>query len=532
MRVMKIIAGLALVGCAALLFAQAKPQPAGASNVITIASPAPLYHVQIMVRAGSADDLVGKEGTANLVARALIDAGFGSPKNPVTKERLAEITRPWGSAALPSVMVDKQTTTFRMLVPKDAFPQFVNQVLRPMFSQPLFDAKEIDRLRAESLTAIQSRLRFEEQEQLGLLALDNFVLDGSRLGHLSTGTVAGLKSITREDLLNFYKKFYNAGNMWIATSADAAAVKQLQAALPAGTAVNKTAKFDVNPVQGRSLLIITQPNAIATGIHFGYPISVKRGDPDYWPLYIANAFLGQHRDSFGRLYQEIREDRGYNYGDYTYVEYLAARPYSLFPPPNTPRTQQYFSMWIRPVGHEYAHFITKAGTAEFERFIKEGLTPEQVEEAKVKVRTLYLNFAESTGRQLGYRLDDKFYGTTGRGYLDQMLNDIDKVTPEQVNAAIKKHFQTANLKFVVVTNESVAEQLANDIANNANVRSKTLAEYHIAEPVPPEKQQMLKQDEEWKAYPLNISRDRITIVKADQMFETATTPGATKPAAQ
>ena len=53
------------------------------------------------------------------------------------------------------------------------------------------------------------------------------------------------------------------------------------------------------------------------------------------------------------------------------------------------------------------------------------------------------------------------------------------------------------------------------------VQSKTPAEYHIGEPVPPEKQQMLEQDKRWAEYPLAIPRADITVVKAAQMFETA-----------
>lgn len=525
MRSISLLLITILLSGGALLMAQNNNTAAGAPKVITLDSPAPLYTVRIMVRAGSADDPVGKEGTANLVADALIDAGFGDAKSPVTKERLAEITRPWGSGALPSNMVDKQTTTFMMTVPRDAFPQFVSQVLRPMMTQPLWTQAEIDRLKTETLTGIRSRLRFEEQENLGLQALDNSIFAGTRMGHLSLGSVKGIQAITREDLANFYKRFYTAGNMSVAIStADPATLNLLRSALPKGAAVPRSANLAAAPVEGREVLIVTQPNAIATGIHFGFPISVKRGDADYWPLYIANAFLGQHRDSFGRLYNEIREERGYNYGDYTYLEYLPARPYTLFPPPNAPRTAQYYSVWIRPVGHQYAHFILKAATAELERFVREGLTPAQVEEAKVKVKTLYLNFAESTSRRLGYALDDQFYGLQ-RGYLDQMLQDVDKVTAEQVNAAIKRHLQTANLKYVIVTNTETAQKLATDIPTGANVVAKTLEEYHINEPVPPAKQEMLKQDEEWKKFPLNVAKEKIRIVPALQMFETAELPG-------
>src|SRR4051812_3774421 len=156
-----------------------------AGNMIALPSPSPLYQIQIMVRAGSANDPAGKEGTASLLGDALIEGGFGSAKAPVTKEKLAEITRPWGDAALPQVRVDKQATTISVLVPKESLQAFLRQVLRPMLQQPLFDAKEVDRLKKEALVNIQSRLRFEQQEQLGLQALDSVIFAGTPLGHFA-----------------------------------------------------------------------------------------------------------------------------------------------------------------------------------------------------------------------------------------------------------------------------------------------------------------------------------------------------------
>jgi zinc protease len=529
---------LALLFVLALTATQSLAQQAGTkrklpapaelpANVVTLASPSPLYEIQIMVRAGSAQDTAGKEGTAYLVGRMLLEGGFGDPKNPVTKEKLAEITRPWGEAAYPQVRVDKETTVLSMTVPRDVFPQFVARVLKPMLTQPLFLEAELERIRKEALVGIRSNLRFEQQELLGLLVLDDWVLEGTTLGHLAQGSVQGLQAVTRDDLQAYYAQHYQILNMFVATSTtDPQALKLLLSALPLENQYLRFIGGHPEAVAGHEVLIITQPNAIATGLHLGFPIPVHRGDPEYWPLFVANVSLGTHRDDFGRLYRDIREERGYNYGDYSYIEYYAARPFALFPPPGTPREQQYFSMWIRPVSHQYAHFILKAMTWELDNFIKNGMTQEQVEAAKQKARTLYLNYADSKGRQLGYRLDDMFYGMKERGYLQDMLANIDKVTAEQVNAAIRKYLQVANLKYVIVTNESVAQKLADDIATDTNVVSKTREEYHISEPVPPEKRKMLARDEEWKAYKLNIPRENITIVKAEQMFETGAIRGA------
>src|SRR5687767_10076213 len=335
-----------------------RKQPAASrqADVIMLPSSSPLYAIRIMVRAGSADDAPGREGTANLVAEMLIEGGFGDPKDPVTKEKLAEITRPWGEAATPSVRVDKQSTTFMMRVPADALPRFIAQVLRPMMNQPLWLPAELDRLRRETLVEIESNLRLEQQELLGLLTLDNYVLEGTSLQTLSAGTVQGLKAITRKDLEAFYRAHYHRGNIVVGVTADTrAAADSVAAALPTARAQGPMPLADEPGMQkvsapkqlnGRHMLIVTMPNAIATGIHVGFPYAVTRNHPDYWPLFVANVFFGTHRDEFGRLYQEIRSDRGYNYGDYSYVEYLFGRPFSLFPPPNSPRRQQYFSIWV------------------------------------------------------------------------------------------------------------------------------------------------------------------------------------------
>ena len=137
---------LALLLCAAALWAQYKPSSKHIkprklhvfpANLVTVPSNSPLYQIKIMVRTGSADDPAGKEGIANLAAQALIEGGFGNPQDPINTQKLAEITRPWGEAAFPTVLVDKQATTFSMTVPRDSFALYIERVLKPMFNQPL-----------------------------------------------------------------------------------------------------------------------------------------------------------------------------------------------------------------------------------------------------------------------------------------------------------------------------------------------------------------------------------------------------------
>ena len=171
-------------------------------------------------------------------------------------------------------------------------------------------------------------------------------------------------------------------------------------------------------------------------------------------------------------------------------------------------------------------------TWELENLVRTGLTPEQVEAAKNKARVLYLSLAENVDRLVGYKVDDEAYGLTP-GYLNQYLARIDAVTPEAVNDAIRKYLQVENLRYVVITDQGLAEKLADDIANNRNASGKSLKDYQLDSQerdgtrywlISEKRLETLKQDALWEAYRLNIPRSNISVVKAEQMFETASMP--------
>jgi zinc protease len=529
---------LCLSGLAILLaLALAPTAGAEAPPVVTLDSPSALLSLKVMVKAGSAADPEGLEGLANITADALIQGGFGDPENPVTKEELAEITRPWGSGAYPSVRISKEATTFSMTVPKEVLDAYMEEVFTPMFTRPLFASREVERLGAEAVEQLRS-LRLEQIELVGLTAVDTVVHNGTSYAHPNLGTENGLKAIGAESVQRFYASYYTPENIVVGVStADAAIIGKLKAALEdAGQAeaeglAKQQAKAPA-PVKGRAVVILAVPNAISSGLHAAFPLPLTRADKDYWPLYIANVWFGTHRDGFSHLYDVIRDQRGYNYGDYSYIEHFAARPFRQFPPPNTPRRYQYFSIWIRPVGHEYAHHILKAFTWELENFIRSGLSEQQCALAKNKARVLYLSLAETTDRLLSYRLDDDFYGLD-RGYLEGYLENVNEVACTEVNKAIRKYLQAENLKYVVVTDDEVAPKLAEAIATGGPAWGKAPADYQIdvktegdqkSYEVPEAKLDLLRRDAAWAHYWLDIPRERIHIVPIEKMFMTATVP--------
>lgn len=252
---------------------------------------------------------------------------------------------------------------------------------------------------------------------------------------------------------------------------------------------------------------IIEKKCESTAISLGFPIGAHRGAKDWYALAVANSWLGEHRNSSSHLYQALREARGLNYGDYTYIENFPNGGALQMPPANVARRQQIFEMWIRPVPHAARHFALRAALREFKRVVDSGLTEQQFLATRKFLQSYILHYAPTTMVRLAYALDDRFYGIDG-SHLELFANRLNDVTLDEVNAAIKKYWQCENLQIVIVTEN--AKALKEALVNNSP------SPYAYPAPKP---KSLLKEDEEIEKYPLSIEAENLTIVPVTEVFE-------------
>jgi zinc protease len=292
-------------------------------------------------------------------------------------------------------------------------------------------------------------------------------------------------------------------------SYDATLVARLTDALrqlPTGEAAAPPA-IAPTAIDGRSVTLIDKPGADAS-ISFGFPLDVHRGERDFYALWIASSWLGEHRNSASHLFQVIREARGLNYGDYSYIEAFPEGGERTMPPVNVARRQQLFEVWIRTLPNPQAPFALRAALRELTLLVDNGLTQEQFELTRSFLKKYSLHFAETTSARLGYAMDDRFYGIDGAGHLTRFRQLMDELTLADVNAAIKRHLQHANLKIAIVTGDT------------ANLR--TLLASGAPTPISydsPKPDAILAEDREIAAWPLGISAERIEVVPVTSAFE-------------
>ncbi|MBN1446733.1 MAG: insulinase family protein [Bacteroidetes bacterium] len=479
-------------------------------------SPPPSHHVvllhveddptitfRIWFQVGSQCDPAGKEGLASLTAAMIAE---GATETRAYEDILTEL---YPLASSYGASVDKEMTVLSGRVHQDNLDMFYNLFLDAIL-HPAFSEEDFVRIRTEMLNRLEKSLRYANDEELGKAVFSHFVYEGTQYAHIAEGTISSLENITVEDVRRFYRAWYTRNNVVIGLGGgyNAALLRRLEEDLALLPESRPTQPEAPEPAAFNGLHFrIVEKDCNATAISFGYPIDVLRGDDDFWALAVFNSWFGEHRNSSSHLYQVIRETRGMNYGDYSYIEHFANGGSRQMPAPHYGRRQQLFEVWLRPVQHVHRHFALRAAIRELQSVVENGMTQAQFDLTQRFLTTYALHYATSTSSRLGYAIDSRFYGID-QDYVDLFRRKIDALTLEDVNDAIRRHIQFHDLKIAVVT--SGAEQFVEELVAD----QPSPVEYDTPKP-----QEVLDEDLQIMVYPLNVQRANISVISVDQVFE-------------
>ncbi|MDA0204319.1 MAG: pitrilysin family protein [Acidobacteria bacterium] len=433
---------------------------APAAETLLQPSESPLVSFRILFRTGAAADPKGKEGAASLAASMLSQGGTAKRTYDQIVEQMFPMAASVGS------QVDKEMTVFSGTTHVENLEAYYS-TLKEMLLEPGWREDDFRRLKDDAINFLRIGLRGNNEEELGKETLYLTIYGPEHpYGHHNSGNVSALEAMTIGDLKDFYGSNYRSDNVIIAISggypADfPARVKadfETLAAdapgpveLPAPTAAKKTAVH------------ILQKDTRSTLLSIGFPIDVTRSHPDWPALKLMQSYFGQHRSSKSLLFQQIREIRGMNYGNYAYIEYFPRGMYQFQPDANLARRQQIFQIWIRPVQPENGPFALKIALYELDKLIREGISEEDFQATKLFLSKNVNLLTQTQDDQLGYSLDSQYYGTGE--FNSWFKGQLDGLTREAVNKAIKDHLRATDLDVIVTTQDAQGFRrriLAND----------------------------------------------------------------------
>jgi len=387
----------------------------------------PMLDISIDFPAGSAFDTRAKSGVAGLTQLMLHLGATGLSEDEISR-KIADV----GAQLDGDFDLDRGGLSLRTLTSSDELTQALDVFTR-VLQTPEFPAAALEREKIRLVADIK-----EADTKPDSIVDRNFsqlVYGDHPYALRASGEVDSVPTVTRDDLIAFYRAHYTADQATVAIIGDLdhqraeAIAEQLTAQLPHAAALATIPP--VPPLAHAELKVIPHP-ATQGHVLIGAP-GMKRGDADYFPLYVGNYVLGGG-GFVSRILNEVREKRG-----------LAYTAYSYFMPmqQNGP-----FMIGLQTRKDQTAEALAVA-RATLKKFVDEGPTADELKQAKENIVGGFPLRLDSNRKILDYLSVIGFYHLP-LTYIDDFPANVEKVTLADVRDAFKRRVDPERMVTVVV----------------------------------------------------------------------------------
>lgn len=385
----------------------------------------PFVTVQMGIKCGASYEPQEQSGLANITAGMLSEGAGGK-----TSKQIAEEVDFLGGALGATADAD-----FTMLS-GSALSRYTDRLFAVLTDVILHPSFPEDELKLQKTNLIQELVMKRSKPEF--LAEERFhkVVFGEHPYAVVAPTAESINRIARPDLERFHKEHYlpNQAVLVVVGDFQSDAVKKLIEKLFAEWQAGQLAKVESAAVpeqHGRKIYLVDRPGSVQSSIKLGN-CAIAKNDPDYFPAIVTNQVLGGAAVS--RLFQNIRENKGYTYG-----------AYSRFSPRKQPGAFQ--------AGAEVRTEVTGASLQEFlyelDKIRNLVPTDKELETAKNYLSgSFQLGLETQSG--LAQRLMEQQLYELPADYLANYTKNVMAVTPDQVRKIARKHIDLGNIVVTVV----------------------------------------------------------------------------------
>ena len=386
----------------------------------------PMLDVRVVFDAGSARD----EGLSGLAAltNGLLAEGAGGQ----TAQALAEQFESVGAQLENDSLRDMAIVGVRSLTDK-VYLDTALATLSTVLNQPDFNQKEFERELARMKVAVTARK--QSPAAIADEAFFKAIYGDHPYAEPSGGTEESLQRLNLEAIKTFYQKYYVAKNALIVIvgAVERAQAEVIANSLSKGLVIGEKAAAipEVKPLAEKKVIRIQYPSKQAH-IYMGQP-GMKRGDEDYFSLYMANHPFGGSGFA-SRLVETIREDRGLAYSVYSYFSPMReAGPFMMGMQTRADQTDQAVSLL----------------QSELEKYIAEGPADDELADSISNVVGSFPLNLDSNGKLMGYLAMIGFYNLPA-DYLQKFVENIESVSTASAKDAMARRVKTDKLVTVIV----------------------------------------------------------------------------------
>lgn len=406
---------------------------AGAKVLYAAAPDLPMVDVRIAFDAGSARD-GDQPGLASMTANMLTEGAGG-----LDADTIAERVEAVGAELSTGAGRDMAYASLRSLTAPDSLGTAV-EILTKVLAAPQFPQADLERVRANTLVG----LRQQEQDPgtVASRALYHAVYGGHPYATATDGNRDSVAAIIRDDLVRFHRRYYTAPNATIAIvgALDRAQAEVLAELLTAGLPAGEPPAPlpPVTDLERGRVERIAFPSS-QTHLYIGQP-GMRRGDPDYFPLYVGNHILGGG-GLVSILMDEVRERRGLSYSAFSYFAPMAERGPMI--------------MGLQTKNAQ-ADEAQQVMLETLERFIREGPSAQELDAATKNITGGFPLRIASNSNIVQYLSVIGFYDLP-LDYLDRFTERVRAVSAEQIRDAYRRRVHPDRLVVVMVGGDADGE---------------------------------------------------------------------------
>lgn len=388
----------------------------------------PLVSIQYNISgAGPLFEPSGVPGLANITAQMLRE-GTTTRKSL----QIAQEVESLGASLSASSGFGSSATTVNASGLSDNLEQWFS-LANDILLSPAFPDDELQRLKQ------RLKLQLRQQRTIpGFLSAERFnrAVYGDHPAAVISATEASIDAMTPETLAKWHRERYAPQNSILGIAGDvkpAEMVPKIEKWLAGWKKSDLKEVLPTNPkpAAAKKVLLVDRPNSVQTSIVMGN-IAIDRRDPDYIPLYVANYVIGG--GPTGRLFINLREEKGYTYG--------AGSGFTALKYPGPWRASA-----------EVRNEVTDGAMTEFLREINrlrnETVPAEELEQAKRAIVASFALSLEDPDQLLGYAIIRKIYGFPA-DYWDTYPTKIMAVDAADVQRMARKYINPENIQIVAV----------------------------------------------------------------------------------
>ncbi len=326
------------------------------------------------------------------------------------------------------------------------FPRII-ELMADAAINPNFSGEEFDKEKERYIENLKS-----DEKNVSAVArrVESALAYGTAHPNGEFSSIESIEKVTLEDAKVFYEDFFVPENAYLVLIGDLT-LKEAKKLVKSNFGKWKAKSTKVTPFTEASNPEITEinfvdmPNAVQSEIIVQNLVDLKMSDEDYIPALIANQILGGGAE--GRLFLNLREDKGYTYGSYSGIG-------------SSKDTKARFRATAQ-VRNAVTDSAVVQILEEVKRIRTELVNQEDLKNAKEKYKGSFVRSLERPQTVANFALNIETQGLDGDFY-ETYLSRIDAVTAEEVMAAANKFFALNNLRIVVVgKGVEVAEALEN-----------------------------------------------------------------------